>query len=63
MYRYIQSNKKFLYNDINDIILSYLASDVGHNRHIYNNCLLEMKVRRVFGILFDKNSRIIINLV
>ena len=62
MYLYIQNNKNFLYADINNIILSYLGSDVDDNKHIFNNCLLEMKIRRIFDIIFDRNSRIIINL-
>jgi hypothetical protein len=61
MYKYIQFNKNFLYDDINNIILSYLMPDKNIYRNIYENCLIELKLRLIFGLIFDKNSKLVIN--
>ena len=61
MYKYIQVNKKFLYDDINNTILLYLLPDKSIYKNIYDNCLIELKLRRIFGLTFDKHSNIIIN--
>ena len=61
MYKYIQRNKNFLYPDLNSIILLYLNVDKNIYRNIYDNCLIELKLRFIFGLIFDKQSSIVIN--
>ena len=61
MYKYIQRNKNFLYPDLNSIILLYLNVDKNIYRNIYDNCLIELKLRLIFGLIFDKNSKLVIN--
>ena len=61
MYKYLQKNKNFLYDDINNLILSYLLPDRNKIKNTYENCLIEFKLRFIFNLIFDKNSSIVIN--
>ena len=61
MYKYIQFNKNFLYPDLNNIILQYLLPDKSIYKNMYENCLIELKLRFIFGLIFDKQSSIVIN--
>ena len=61
MYKYLQRNKNFLYPDLNNIILLYLNVDKNKFKKIFDNCLIELKLRLIFGLIFDKKSRLVIN--